>query len=470
MTQDQEWSSSIYGCSDISPENMAAQLGLPRETVIGKYNPNDEHHNPEDPSTWTINSLKDIRMTVPDGDGRSISPYSNVLEIMSMANVYTYYYGADNVSLFLSYARQLWEASHSYQLNISDIYYCSGCISEDDQKRELEQLRTEAMEEEGIDASEASSSSEENTAFETGTPSSAVIEVGKFRAAQKSAATASNSFSFMEEASPSNASVYEISSLQKETDQENSELTVCPGHVDLIIHMKIHGLSEQNSLFSIDSFQETNALADPLGEDSSGWKGWTDTNKAAAIALSQQDWFEKYGLTVSGISTGVPLTSSEIQAYMAELPLTLSQTRRDLIEFALQSVGKVPYYWGGKASGPDYEPNGFGTIISPDYKGRILKGLDCSGWINWVYWSVTGNRLPYESTAGLAACGTPISRSELQPGDIVLHTGTDAHVIMFLRWTADGKIQCIHESSGPVNNVCVSVRDANWPYYRRLIE
>lgn len=274
----------------------------------------------------------------------------------------------------------------------------------------------------------------------------------------------------MEEASPSNASVYEISSLQKETDQENSELTVCPGHVDLIIHMKIHGLSEQNSLFSIDSFQETNALADSLGEDSSGWKGWTDTNKAAAIALSQQDWFEKYGLTVSGISTGVPLTSSEIQAYMAELPLTLSQTRRDLIEFALQSVGKVPYYWGGKASGPDYEPNGFGTIISPDYKGRILKGLDCSGWINWVYWSVTGNRLPYESTAGLAACGTPISRSELQPGDIVLHTGTDAHVIMFLRWTADGKIQCIHESSGPVNNVCVSVRDANWPYYRRLIE
>lgn len=470
MTQDQEWSSSIYGCSDISPENMAAQLGLPRETVTGKYNPNDEHHNPVDPSTWTINSFKDIRMTVTDGDGHSISPYSNVLEIMSMANVYTYYYGADNVSLFLSYARQLWEASHSYQLSISDIYYCSGCISEDDQKRELEQLRAEALAEEGIDASEAASSSEENAASETDTPSSAVIEVGKFRAAQKSAATASNSFSFMEEASPSNASVYEISSLQKETNQENSELTVCPGHVDLIIHMKIHGLSGQNSLFSIDSFQETNTLADSLGEDSSGWKGWTDTNKAAAIALSQQDWFEKYGLTVSGISTGVPLTSSEIQAYMAELPPTLSQTRRDLIEFALQSVGKVPYYWGGKASGPDYEPNGFGTIISSDYKGRILKGLDCSGWINWVYWSVTGNRLPYESTAGLAACGTPISRSELQPGDIVLHTGTDAHVILFLGWTADGKIQCIHESSGPVNNVCVSVRDANWPYYRRLVE
>ena len=470
MTTDQEWSSSIYDFSDISPENMAARLGLSRETVTGKYNPRDEHHNPEDPSTWTISSFKDIRMTVTDGDGHSISPYSNVLEIMSMASVYTYYYGADNASLFLSYARQLWEASHSYQLSISDIYYCSGCMSEEDQKRELEELKAEALAEKGIAVSDTSSSSEEKSISETEVSSSSVIEVGKFRAAQKSfaPATASNA---TETASPSNASVYEMLSLSnEETDQENAELTAYPGHVDLIIHMKIHGLNEQNSLFSIDSFQDTGASAEQSEEDSSGWEGWTDANQAAAIALSQQDWFEKYGLTVSGISTGVPLTASEIQAYMAELPPALSQTRRDLIEFALQSVGKVPYYWGGKASGPDYEPNGFGLIISPDYKGRILKGLDCSGWINWVYWSVTGNRLPYESTAGLAACGTPISRSELQPGDIILHTGTDAHVIMFLGWTEDGKIQCIHESSGLANNVCVSVRDANWPYYRKLVE
>lgn len=470
MTTDQEWSSSIYDFSDISPENMAARLGLSRETVTGKYNPRDEHHNPEDPSTWTISSFKDIRMTVTDGDGHSISPYSNVLEIMSMASVYTYYYGADNASLFLSYARQLWEASHSYQLSISDIYYCSGCMSEEDQKRELEELKAEALAEKGIAVSDTSSSSEEKSISETEVSSSSVIEVGKFRAAQKSfaAATASNA---TETASPSNASVYEMLSLSnEETDQENVEFTACPGHVDLIIHMKIHGLNEQNSLFSIDSFQDTGASAEQSEEDSSGWEGWTDANQAAAIALSQQDWFEKYGLTVSGISTGVPLTASEIQAYMAELPPALSQTRRDLIEFALQSVGKVPYYWGGKASGPDYEPNGFGLIISPDYKGRILKGLDCSGWINWVYWSVTGNRLPYESTAGLAACGTPISRSELQPGDIILHTGTDAHVIMFLGWTEDGKIQCIHESSGLANNVCVSVRDANWHYYRKLVE
>ncbi len=155
---------------------------------------------------------------------------------------------------------------------------------------------------------------------------------------------------------------------------------------------------------------------------------------------------------------------------MNSLPDTTSQVRRNLIHFALSSVGKVPYYWGGKPSAPNYSRNAFGSLVAPDNKGRVLKGLDCSGWISWVYWSVTGKRLSHESTSGLALCGSPVSRSSLQPGDIILRTGENAHVIMFLGWTEDGKIRCIHESSGDVNNVMVSVRDANWPYYRNLID
>ena len=58
---------------------------------------------------------------------------------------------------------------------------------------------------------------------------------------------------------------------------------------------------------------------------------------------------------------------------------------------------------------------------------------------------------------------------EIKPGDIIVRTGADSHVIMFLEWTEDGQIRCIHESGGSVNNVSVSVRSANWPYYRRLV-
>ena len=156
---------------------------------------------------------------------------------------------------------------------------------------------------------------------------------------------------------------------------------------------------------------------------------------------------------------------------MAELPTYTFTERRDLIEFALQSVGKVPYYWGGKASGPDYEPNGFGTIISPDYKGRILKGLDCSGWINWVYWSVLGSPITGAGTSSLAESGRAVTKEELKPGDIAVISGDDAHVVMFLGWDeATGDMICIHESAGNTNNVTVSHTDREWTDYRSLVE
>lgn len=72
--------------------------------------------------------------------------------------------------------------------------------------------------------------------------------------------------------------------------------------------------------------------------------------------------------------------------------------------------------------------------------------------------------------AALAALGKRISREELQPGDILIRTGADSHVVMFLGWTSDGRIRCVHETSGSINNVTVGTRNAGWPYYRRLID
>ena len=109
-------------------------------------------------------------------------------------------------------------------------------------------------------------------------------------------------------------------------------------------------------------------------------------------------------------------------------------------------------------------------MVESDVDGRILKGLDCSGWINWVYWSVTGEPLAGQSTSSLALCGRPIKREELQPGDIVLKTGTGAHVVMFLEWAENGQMLVIHESSTAVNNVTLKVMEADWPYYRNLLD
>lgn len=533
MTRDANWSSALYSYSDVTPADMAAKLGISRERILGKYNPEDKSHQKENPSTWAIGNFRNVKIQAVDGDGHSVSPYSNVPQIMSMANVYTYYHNPQDSDSFLSYAKALWEASHSYTMSISDVYYCSGCVGTQSEELEKKALLEEAeaekenpnlelpYEEIPEDAKAIASQSEESSAENQTSVITAGLATAEKKAKEESQAESSAAEAKTKEtipestsgvitapskqkaASPSNAeSSTDFASTEGETasttehamaddhakamaktateqesmpNDETSESTEekshadaglsCPGHVDLTITMKIGGLNESAGLFALDA----------TGNDESkfsegGWQGWTEENRAAAISLAAEDWYQKYGLSVSSISTGTPLTAEEIEAYLDELPSDLSETRKELLRFALNSVGKVPYYWGGKPSAKNYENNHFGTLMPPDVDGRTLKGLDCSGWISWIYWSVTGDHLPYEGTSGLAALGKRVSREELQPGDILIRTGADSHVVMFLGWTADGRIRCVHETSGSINNVTVGTRNAGWPYYRRLID
>lgn len=247
-------------------------------------------------------------------------------------------------------------------------------------------------------------------------------------------------------------------------EQANTDASLCPGHIDLYITVTLKGIDDATGLIQEDVIGNN---PDNFNEN---WQGWTEDRLKEVRALNAEDWFTKYGLTISAINIGTPLTQEQISSYLALLPAELSQKRRDIIHFALQSVGKVPYYWGGKPYGPNYERNSFGTLIAPDTKGRILRGLDCSGWINWVYWSVTGQELAGESTGTLIGCGRRINRGEMQPGDIMVRTGPDAHVVMFLAWAANGNMIVVHETGGVTNNVVVSEFAADWPYYRALAD
>lgn len=236
----------------------------------------------------------------------------------------------------------------------------------------------------------------------------------------------------------------------------------CPGHADLHITAVISGLSNSDKgLFLLDSVGK---------EEVGSWQGWTEENKNYALQLAAQNWEEIYGFTMSPAFIMSPLSSEEINGYLKSLPENISEDRKVLIRYALSSVGRVPYYWGGKPSVFGYDGNHFGSLITPDRKGRSMKGLDCSGWINWVYWSALGKRLPCQGTGGLSSCGTAVNREDLQPGDIILKTGSEAHVVMFLKWEEDGTMKVIHESSAAVNNVTISTMTAQWPYYRKLID
>ena len=289
-------------------------------------------------------------------------------------------------------------------------------------------------------------------------------EVSAAPAAAEANAAANDAAGASANEAPSNTTVQEATMADTGSNPKTLTQSYCPGHVDLYITVTIYGIDDLNGLIKLDT----------VGNDEANfndqWKGWTEETKAFARKLNAEDWFKRYGLTISAINVRNPLTESEIDAYLARIPDTVSQQRKDVVSFALHSVGKVPYYWGGKPSAPRYEQNNYGTLVAPDTKGRVLRGLDCSGWVNWVYWSALGQRLAGESTGTLIGCGERIARSELQPGDIIVRTGADAHVVMFLEWAGNGNMIVVHETGGATNNVTVSEVSANWPYYRKLIQ
>ena len=265
----------------------------------------------------------------------------------------------------------------------------------------------------------------------------------------------------------------EKQSANTETDVKSKNY--CPGHVDLYVKVTIYGFEDAKGLRTValsaddqDENEATKSLDAALARN--GWNGWTEEQMGYVQKLISQDWFKTYGLSISTINPKQPLTEEEISKYLSSLPDDISEARKAVIQFALSSVGKIPYYWGGKASAASYEKNGFGRVIEADYKGRVLRGLDCSGWVQWVYWSAIGNRLNgASSTATLIGEGEKIRRSELQPGDIIVRVGADSHVVMFLQWAGNGNMIVIHENSG-ANNVSVSEVTANYPYYRKLID
>ncbi len=85
-----------------------------------------------------------------------------------------------------------------------------------------------------------------------------------------------------------------------------------------------------------------------------------------------------------------------------------------------QALGKVGARYRHGAAGPD--------------------AFDCSGLVTWAYRS-SGTSLPRSSRA-MSGVGTPVSRSELQPGDLVFFYKPVSHVGIYI---GNGKI--VHASS-----------------------
>jgi cell wall-associated NlpC family hydrolase len=70
----------------------------------------------------------------------------------------------------------------------------------------------------------------------------------------------------------------------------------------------------------------------------------------------------------------------------------------DIATYAQSFIG-VPYVWAGSST----------------------SGMDCSGFVSYVYANYYNMYLPHQS-AKIEALGTPVSESEMQPGDVICYS------------------------------------------------
>ena len=471
--KDASWISGLYDLYNYTPQQLAALLGLPETAVTS--------------TSGIIPEFRNISVHFVNSEQQETGSTSNAREIISIINTLHYFGILKDMKTMEDCADKLWNASHKYSVRIGGIYYCDGnCLDETaDGRKDADESGTEAAgaviagsEAAGAEAVEAAEAESETTGAEAveavaGSETAGAETVGTAAAgteAVESGAAVGEPVGSMAASAAAEAETAAVASFSdassivsgaSDAGPADSSRT-CPGHVDCTVLAVVKGTAEADSLFQ---------AADTLeAVKSSGWTGWNADTRNMAGALLAQDWSQEYGLYTVDYPVKGLLNSQEIELYMSLVPEDASRQRKDFVRYALTSVGKIPYYWGGKPSAPGYTGNGFGSLTVPDEDGRLLKGLDCSGWINWVYWSVTGKGLGAQSTGTLLGCGSPVARDELLPGDICIRFNPMAHVVIFLGWTAEGNMLCIQETTGNSNNVEVGTVTSNWESYRRILE
>ena len=139
--------------------------------------------------------------------------------------------------------------------------------------------------------------------------------------------------------------------------------------------------------------------------------------------------------------------------------------RGHIINTALTLVGKVPYFWGGK-SGPGWNdawntPRRVTSAGSPSTGTVRPYGLDCSGFVTWVYSTALGVDIG-DGTYAQFYNTVEIAASELKPGDLGFLPRKNgkswSHVLMFGGYDSDGKRLWVHSTSGTGVTL-------NTPYY-----
>ena len=182
--------------------------------------------------------------------------------------------------------------------------------------------------------------------------------------------------------------------------------------------------------------------------------GFTDDQNAALDELLAEE------ALLEGLISDLSVSQADAAALLEALPEDLDPARRAVVETACSLVGKVNYFWGGKSLVLGWDDR-WGSLRKVTAEGSPTSGtyrpygMDCSGFVDWVFYNATGGEYVIGQGGGAAAqhdACTPILWSEAQPGDLVFYP-EDVHVGIVGGRDEDGRLLIIHCASGYNNTV-----------------
>ena len=187
-----------------------------------------------------------------------------------------------------------------------------------------------------------------------------------------------------------------------------------------------------------------------------------NTERRKLLGELMQPEYQELFMALTGSYQDIDLSPEEIQEIINKLPTDLSEERKQVVLTAYQLLGKVNYFWGGKSLVLGWDSR-WGTPMEVTAAGSSSSGtvrpfgLDCSGFVDWVFYNQSGGSYIIGHGGGASAqhsyC-TPISWSDAKPGDLVFYPG-DSHVGIVCGFDSSGNIMVIHCASSE-NNVVVT--------------
>ena len=219
-----------------------------------------------------------------------------------------------------------------------------------------------------------------------------------------------------------------------------------------------------------------------INHPGSGDDGWTERNLYITITAKTaeemkteyhfnrnqiaalDELLEQRGLLLE-LLEDVYSVSGDTAALIRSLPEDLSPEREAVVRTACSLVGKVNYFWGGKSLvigwdarwGELRQVTAAGSSTTGTYRPY---GLDCSGFVDWVFYNQSGGSYVIGHGGGATmqhSYCTDISWAGAQPGDLVFYPD-NSHVGIVGGRDANGELLIIHCASGH-NNVVITGKE-----------